>query len=67
MKWYILIACILCFLSCKVTEIPQANPYPELTEEQLFNITAQPKDFPLVLRRTTLIVRDIKQSLGTVS
>ena len=34
-----------------------------LTEEDIFNITAQPKDFPLVMRRTTLIVRDLDTSL----
>ncbi len=35
----------------------------DLTDEEIFNITAQPKDFPLVLRRTTLIVRDVSNSL----
>ena len=35
-----------------------------MTEEQIFNITAEPKDFPLILRRTTLIVRDIETSLA---
>lgn len=52
--------------SCSTTKVIQDTPahHPELTDEQIFNITAQPKDFPLVLRRTTLIVRDIETSLA---
>lgn len=67
MKQIIFLLGLLLFLlsSCSTTKViqEQVPKGPQLTDEQLFNITAQPKDFPLVLRRTTLIVRDIETSL----
>lgn len=50
-------------IACQSSKSMVQSNTASLTEEQLFNITAQPKDFPLVFRRTTLIVRDIQNSL----
>jgi len=61
MRVLYLLLVLVVFSQCKVKETMIG--FEQLTEEQLFNITAQPKDFPLVLRRTTLIVRDIHKSL----
>jgi len=58
----IILLAILC-LACHSNQPMIQSTSPTLTEDQLFNITAQPKDFPLVFRRTTLIVRDIHKSL----
>ncbi len=58
---YLFLILALC-TQCKISE-PIVN-HQQLTDEQFFNITAQPKDFPLVFRRTTLIVRDLKASLA---
>lgn len=52
--------------SCSTAKPVQKSStnHSQLTDEQIFNISAQPKDFPLVLRRTTLIVRDVETSLS---
>lgn len=62
---FFLFSLLLFISSCASKKVVQnqSSTAPALTEEQIFNITAQPKDFPLVLRRTTLIVRDIETSL----
>ncbi len=52
------------FVACNSSKPIAKSNASALTEEQLFNITAQPKDFPLVFRRTTLIVRDLQKSLS---
>ena len=51
-----------CSVSKEVVHVKD-DRLDNLTEEDIFNITAQPKDFPLVMRRTTLIVRDLDTSL----
>lgn len=60
-----LIFSVLLFISCASQQTPVSHDFKELnlTDEQIFNATAQPKDHPLILRRTTLIVRDLKTSL----
>ncbi len=62
---FFLFSLLLFISSCASKKVVQnqSSTAPALTEEQIFNITAQPKDFPLVLRRTTLIVRDLETSL----
>lgn len=62
---FFLFSLLLFISSCASKKVVQnqSSNAPALTEEQIFNITAQPKDFPLVLRRTTLIVRDLETSL----
>ena len=62
---FFLFSLLLFISSCASKKVVQnqSSNAQALTEEQIFNITAQPKDFPLVLRRTTLIVRDIETSL----
>jgi len=64
-KIFTLLSLVLLLSACSTTKSVknQSPTSPQLTDEQIFNITAQPKDFPLVLRRTTLIVRDIETSL----
>lgn len=63
MRLCILILVASLFFGCRSNDALLNSNSPVLSDEQLFNITAQPKDFPVVLRRTTLIVRDIKKSL----
>jgi len=63
MKALILLLITSLFCACQSNKSIVNTSSSNLTEEQLFNITAQPKDFPLVFRRTTLIVRDIHKSL----
>lgn len=64
MRVLVFIIGISFLISCSSSKtIVNSNTY-DLTEEQLFNITAQPKDFPLIFRRTTLIVRDMHKSLA---
>lgn len=65
MKKIFFVFVVLLIWSCAASKTPQmsSTAIESLTEEQIFNITAEPKDFPLILRRTTLIVRDIKTSL----
>ena len=65
MKKTILISLVIVLYSCSASRTHQMSlaGFDGLTEEQIFNITAEPKDFPLILRRTTLIVRDLKTSL----
>ena len=62
-KLLLLLTALIIISSCSTTKSVDPSPYPNLTEEEIFNITAQPKDFPLVMRRTTLIVRDLDTSL----
>jgi len=63
MRVVIIILVASVFASCQTNKSIVTTRPSNITEEQLFNITAQPKDFPLVFRRTTLIVRDIRKSL----
>ncbi len=65
MKKTILIYLVIILCSCSTSKTHHISSagFDGLTEEQIFNITAEPKDFPLILRRTTLIVRDLKTSL----
>lgn len=64
MRVLVFIIGISFLISCSSSKtIVNSNTY-DLTEEQLFNLTAQPKDFPLIFRRTTLIVRDMHKSLA---
>lgn len=60
----ILFTLTLIISSCSRQSTTALDPRStQLTEDQIFNATAQPKDFPLILRRTTLIVRNIDESL----
>lgn len=54
---------LLFFLTLGAICNAQSNKTTETVEEPVVEELVQPKDFPLIFRRTTLIVRNVKESL----